>query len=190
MHCFAKTANHSNYPKSLAARAATLLRLCNTMRSAVKTEMTTFMATEVPIKDDTGRLTTTANYTWCQKWLRFMMAGFSVPSMKWESDNLPQEFASFSQYCELVFDGPYSSKSEKEQCSYLLLWIGRPGVDIYNSGCSKTKMINSRELSSFCISQSICSGKSTRGWPVSSYNYVKMWERARMIFSAAAGTWL
>ena len=61
------------------------------------------------------------------------MAGFSIPSMRWESDNLPEEFASFRQYCELFFGGPYSAKSAKEQCSYILLWIGRPGVDIYNS---------------------------------------------------------
>ncbi|XP_065176961.1 uncharacterized protein K02A2.6-like [Sycon ciliatum] len=61
------------------------------------------------------------------------MAGFSIPSMRWQSDNLPEEFASFRQYCELIFGGPYSAKSAKEQCSYILLWIGRPGVDIYNS---------------------------------------------------------
>ena len=60
------------------------------------------------------------------------MSGFSVPSMNWDSDNLPDTFASFRQYCELIFDGPYSSKSDSEKAAYLLLWIGSTGLEIYN----------------------------------------------------------
>ena len=61
------------------------------------------------------------------------MAGFDAPSMNWNASSLPAEFASFRQYCDLVLDGPYTSKSEKEKASYLLLWIGRQGIDIYKS---------------------------------------------------------
>ena len=49
------------------------------------------------------------------------------------SSNLPKEFASFKQYCQLIFSGPYSGKSEKEKASFFLLWIGQQGRDIYNS---------------------------------------------------------
>ena len=61
------------------------------------------------------------------------MAGFEPPSMDWNASSVPAEFASFKQTCDLVFDGPYSGKSEKEKVSYLLLWVGRPGLQIYNS---------------------------------------------------------
>ena len=62
-----------------------------------------------------------------------MASGFQTPSINWSSDNLPDAFSSFRQYCQLIFDGPYSTKSEKEKVTYLLLWIGRQGLDVYNS---------------------------------------------------------
>ena len=54
-------------------------------------------------------------------------AGFSTPSLDWTSTNLPDAFRSFSQYCTLIFDGPFAAKMEKEKVTYLLLWIGRHG---------------------------------------------------------------
>ncbi|KAK3719566.1 hypothetical protein QZH41_006864 [Actinostola sp. cb2023] len=62
-----------------------------------------------------------------------MASGFTPPSMNWEATDITDEFARFKQYCNLVFDGPYSKKSAIEKSSYILLWIGRQGVDIYNS---------------------------------------------------------
>ena len=53
--------------------------------------------------------------------------------LNWSSDNLPDPFCSFEQYCSLIFEGPFSAKTEKEKVTYLLLWIGRHGLDIYNS---------------------------------------------------------
>ena len=50
--------------------------------------------------------------------------------MRWESDNLPSEFARFKQYCGLVFDGLFHLKTEAQKASYFLLWIGKQGVDI------------------------------------------------------------
>ena len=60
-------------------------------------------------------------------------AGFKTPCMDWESDNLPDEMARFKQYSSLIFDGPFAKKSDKERSSYILLWIGQTGVNIYNS---------------------------------------------------------
>jgi hypothetical protein len=33
----------------------------------------------------------------------------------------------------IVLDGPFLMKTEKEKASYILLWIGRQGVDICKS---------------------------------------------------------
>ena len=60
-------------------------------------------------------------------------AGFTPPVMDWNADDLPDELDRFSQYCELVFHGPFSEKTEKERVAYLLLWIGRPGVEVYQN---------------------------------------------------------
>ena len=64
---------------------------------------------------------------------RMASAGFSPPSLNWETQNVAEEFRRFKQYCELIFDGPFSNKSKKERISFILLWIGGPRVDIYNS---------------------------------------------------------
>ena len=64
---------------------------------------------------------------------RMASAGFSPPSMNWETPNVAEEFRRFKQYCELIFHGPFSNKSKKERISFILLWIGGPGVDICNS---------------------------------------------------------
>ena len=62
-----------------------------------------------------------------------MATGFTPPTMNWNASDVPDEFNSFKQYCNLIFDGPFLKKTEKEKASYILLWIGRQGVDIYNS---------------------------------------------------------
>ena len=59
-------------------------------------------------------------------------SGFSTPSLSWNSPNLPEAFRSFRQYSTLIFDGPFANKSEKEKVTYLLLWIGIHGRDIYD----------------------------------------------------------
>ena len=66
-------------------------------------------------------------------------SGFATPSLDWDSPNIPDAFRSFRQYCLLIFDGPYSAKTEQE-VTYLLLWIGRHGVDVYNSWTSDNEM--------------------------------------------------
>ena len=60
-------------------------------------------------------------------------SGFNTPTLNRSSDNLSEAFRSFKQYCELIFDGPFSKKSAKEQVTFILLWIGSRGCDIYNA---------------------------------------------------------
>ena len=62
-----------------------------------------------------------------------MVTGFTPPTMNWNASDIPDEFNSFKQYCNLLSDGPFLKKTEKEKASYILLWIGRQGVDIDNS---------------------------------------------------------
>ena len=55
------------------------------------------------------------------------------PKINWDSPNLPGEWKRFRQHVDLMFSGPLSSKKEEERCSYLLLWIGEKGRDIFNT---------------------------------------------------------
>ena len=60
-------------------------------------------------------------------------AGFKTPEMNWDATDLRDELAKFKQYCDLIFSGPYAKKSPKEQATFILLWIGRQGLETYNS---------------------------------------------------------
>ena len=53
--------------------------------------------------------------------------------MDWTAENLPECWKRFRQHVELMFRGPLSAKEEQEKCSYLLIWCGEKGQDIYNS---------------------------------------------------------
>lgn len=46
---------------------------------------------------------------------------------------LPEAWRKFQQHAQLIFGGPLNSEEEEEQCSYLLLWVGDKGSDIFNS---------------------------------------------------------
>ncbi|KAL0194540.1 hypothetical protein M9458_008112, partial [Cirrhinus mrigala] len=59
--------------------------------------------------------------------------GIQAPRMDWTSANLPEAWRRFKQQAELMFSGPLQEKRETEKCSYLLLWIGEKGLDIYNT---------------------------------------------------------
>ena len=61
------------------------------------------------------------------------LAGTSAPSMDWNRINLPETWKRFKQHVELMFTGPLSEKSEPELCSYLLIWVGEKGRDIYST---------------------------------------------------------
>ncbi|KAL9967831.1 hypothetical protein ACROYT_G026128 [Oculina patagonica] len=61
------------------------------------------------------------------------LSGLECPVMQWEGDNLKENWRRFKQHAELMFTGPLKSKNEAEKCSYLLIWVGQKGRDIYNT---------------------------------------------------------
>ncbi|MES9883587.1 MAG: RNase H-like domain-containing protein [Sedimenticola sp.] len=61
------------------------------------------------------------------------LAGIPPPVMKWEDTNLSDAWGKFEQHVKLIFSGPLKSKSEEEQVSYLLLWVGDKGRDIHST---------------------------------------------------------
>ncbi len=56
-----------------------------------------------------------------------------MPMMNWEATNLPEAWRKFQQHAELMFSGPLKKKGEDEKFSYLLLWVGEKGRDIFNT---------------------------------------------------------
>ncbi|KAJ8332653.1 hypothetical protein SKAU_G00424420 [Synaphobranchus kaupii] len=59
--------------------------------------------------------------------------GVPTPRMDWDSSNVPDAWRKFRQHIELMFSGPLRAKEEEGKCSYLLLWIGEKGRDIFNT---------------------------------------------------------
>ena len=53
--------------------------------------------------------------------------------MQWDGDNPKENWRRFKQHVELMFTGPLKSRTEQEKCSYLLIWVGQKGSDIYNT---------------------------------------------------------
>jgi len=56
-----------------------------------------------------------------------------TPRMDWDSTNLPEAWRRFQQHAQLMFNGPLCEKEEADKCSYLLLWIGEKGRDVYKT---------------------------------------------------------
>lgn len=52
--------------------------------------------------------------------------------MDWDANNLPEAWRKFKLHVDLMFSGPFKKKGGDEKCSYLLLWVGDKGRDIYN----------------------------------------------------------
>lgn len=61
------------------------------------------------------------------------LIGVTPPSFDWASNDLPNGFEHFEQYCKLIFTGPLSKKSDPEKVTFLLLWLGQEGIKTYNS---------------------------------------------------------
>ena len=60
-------------------------------------------------------------------------SGVQSPTLDWESANLPESWRRFKQHVKLMFTGPLKAVSEEDKCSYLLLWVGDKGRDIFNT---------------------------------------------------------
>ena len=56
-----------------------------------------------------------------------------MPCMNWNSSNLPEAWKKFHEHCDLIFKGPLKDKDESVQVTYLLLWMGEKGRDIYGT---------------------------------------------------------
>lgn len=54
-------------------------------------------------------------------------------TIDWSSSNLPEAWKKLEQHVKLIFAGTLKEKENEEQVSYLLLWIGEKGRDIYNT---------------------------------------------------------
>ena len=61
------------------------------------------------------------------------LTGVPTPRMDWNSVNQLETFKKFRQQVELIFAGPLKEKEEDVQVTYLLLWIGDKGRDIYKT---------------------------------------------------------
>ena len=54
--------------------------------------------------------------------------------MDWTTGpDLTTRFKRFRQKCELLFEGPLKPRAPEQKCSYLLLWAGDYGLDLYNT---------------------------------------------------------
>ena len=62
---------------------------------------------------------------------------FSTPlsalQMDWKTNDSIMAFGKFRQKCELMFKSILKDAGGEEQVSYILLWAGEKGLDIYNS---------------------------------------------------------
>lgn len=61
------------------------------------------------------------------------LTGVPTPVMNWDSANLLETFKKFRQHVELIFLGALKDKEEEVKVTYLLLWIGEKGREIYNT---------------------------------------------------------
>ena len=59
--------------------------------------------------------------------------GLPHPTMNWESPALKEAWTTFEQHARLMVAGPLSEKTQPQQVSYLLLWVGEKGRDIFST---------------------------------------------------------
>ena len=58
---------------------------------------------------------------------------FASPQMNWDAPDPITAFARFKQKCQLIFSSVLKDADDEEKVSYILLWSGEKGLDIYNS---------------------------------------------------------
>ena len=56
-------------------------------------------------------------------------APFLAPQMDWETNESILAFGKFRQKCELIFKSILKD-ADGEQVSYILLWVGKQGINI------------------------------------------------------------
>ena len=58
---------------------------------------------------------------------------FASPQMNGDAPDPITAFARFKQKCQLMFSSVLDDADDEEKVSYILLWSGEKGLDIYNS---------------------------------------------------------
>ena len=58
---------------------------------------------------------------------------FASPQMDWDAPDPITAFTRFKQKCQLMFSSVLKGTDDEEKVSYILLWSGEKGLDIYNS---------------------------------------------------------
>ena len=62
------------------------------------------------------------------------MDATTLHKFDWDANDLTTEFHTFRQYTELLFEGPLEKlKTDTKQLTYVLLWVGRIGLKIFNT---------------------------------------------------------
>ena len=57
----------------------------------------------------------------------------ATPKIDWESGDLPGTWKKFKSHTEFMFNGSLKEKTEEEKCSYLMIWVGEKGRDVYST---------------------------------------------------------
>ena len=60
-------------------------------------------------------------------------APFTSPQMNWDAPDPVNAFGKFKQKCQLMFKRVLKDTDDEEKVSYILLWSGEKGLDMYNS---------------------------------------------------------
>ena len=60
-------------------------------------------------------------------------ASFTSPQMNWDTPDPITAFGKFKQKCQLMFKSILKDTNDEEKVSYILLWSGEKGLDMYNS---------------------------------------------------------
>ncbi|CAC5373014.1 unnamed protein product [Mytilus coruscus] len=56
-----------------------------------------------------------------------------TPCMNWDSGDLPGTWKAFKTHCEFMFQGPLKKKQGDEKCTYLMIWVGEKGRNVYSA---------------------------------------------------------
>ena len=55
-----------------------------------------------------------------------------IPSFDWDKPT-QQAWLEFENHVNLMFDGPLSGKTNKVKSSYLLIWVGAQGREVFTT---------------------------------------------------------
>ena len=73
-----------------------------------------------------------------QKRIMVTATSFVSTQMNWDAPDPIAAFARFKQKCQLMFSSVLKDTDDEEKVSYIFLWSGEKGLDLYNS-CTFSK---------------------------------------------------